>query len=63
MKMRTLKGLLKSKVFWFNTITGTLELANTFAGVLPPGTAMTVNVLGNIVLRFLTTESLSAKVK
>lgn len=61
--MDTLKGLLKSKVFWFNAITGSLELANVFAAVLPPGSAMIINAVGNVALRFVTSEPLSAKVK
>lgn len=57
----TLKGLLKSKVFWFNTITGALELTNALAGVVPPGTALLVNAVGNIALRFLTSKPLNEK--
>ena len=60
--MDNVKGLLKSRVFWFNTITGALELTNALTGV-PPGASMAINVVGNIALRFLTTEPLSAKVK
>ena len=61
--MDSVKGLLKSRVFWFNVVTGGLELVNAFSAVVPPGTAMTVNVVGNIALRFLTTEPLADKVK
>lgn len=61
--MDNVKGLLRSRVFWFNTITGALEVTNALVGIVPPGTAMAINVVGNIVLRFLTTEPLSAKVK
>ena len=61
--MDNVKGLLKSRVFWFNTITGALEVTNALVGIVPPGTAMAINVVGNIALRFLTTEPLSAKVK
>lgn len=61
--MNSVKGLLFSKVFWFNVVTGGLELVNTFSGLVPPGTAMALNVVGNIALRFLTTEPLADKVK
>lgn len=61
--MDNIKGLLKSKVFWFNVVTGALEVTNALAAVVPPGTAMGINVVGNIILRFLTTESLADKVK
>ena len=61
--MDNVKGLLKSRVFWFNTITGALEVTNALVGIVPPGTAMAINVVGNIALRFLTSEPLSAKVK
>ena len=60
--MDSVKGLLLSRVFWFNVVTGILELINTFSGLLPPGTAMALNVVGNIALRFLTKEPLAAKV-
>lgn len=59
--MNKFKGLLKSKVFWFNVITSIGELANLLAPTLPPGTAMAVNVIGNIVLRFFTNTSLENK--
>jgi len=61
--MDKVKGLLFSKVFWFNTITGGLELVNTFGGFLPPGSAMVINVLGNIALRFVTNSPLEDKVR
>ena len=61
--MDSIKGALKSKTVWFNIITGAMELANAFGGFLPPGVAMTVNVVGNVMLRFVTSEPLEAKVK
>lgn len=57
----TLKGLLKSKVFWFNVITGGLELTNALVTVVPPGTALLINAVGNIALRFLTSKPLNEK--
>jgi hypothetical protein len=60
--MKTLKGLLKSRVFWFNTVTGTLEIVNLLNGsVIPAGAASTIIVVGNIALRFLTNKALADK--
>jgi hypothetical protein len=61
--MDSIKGALKSKTVWFNLITGALEVANLFAVMLPPGTITAINVVGNVLLRFVTTEPLEAKVK
>lgn len=60
--MNSLKGALKSKTIWWNIIVGGLEIANTLlVTVLPPGTLMALNVLGNVALRAITSESLEAK--
>lgn len=59
--MDSIKGALKSKTVWFNIITGAIELTNAFAPFLPPGTAMAVNVVGNVLLRFVTDKPLSEK--
>jgi hypothetical protein len=59
--LTSLAGALKSKTVWFNIITGAMELANAFTGTLPQGSAMVINVVGNIILRFLTTQSLATK--
>ena len=59
--MESIKGLLKSKTFYFNVITGLLEITNLFAGVIPPGSLVMVNAVGNIALRFVTTKPLSEK--
>lgn len=61
--MDTLKGLLRSKTFWFNIATGAVEVVNFLAPVLPPGVVTGVGVIGNIILRAVTTEPLKAKVK
>lgn len=59
-----LRGLLKSKTFWWNTATIAIE-SGALLGVLgvPPGTITAISALGNIVLRTLTTQSLEDKVK
>jgi len=59
--MKNIKGLLKSKVFWFNALTGIVEVAGLLTGVVPPGTVTTIVVLGNIGLRFLTNKPLNQK--
>lgn len=61
--MDSLKGLLRSKVFYFNAITIGLELANLLAPVLPQGSLTLINAVGNLALRFVTTESLADKVR
>lgn len=57
--LNQLKGAFKSRVIWFNVVTSALEIANLFAPVVPPGTLLPINVAGNIVLRFLTSQSLN----
>jgi len=59
--MNNIKGALRSKTVWFNLITGALEIANLFAPVLPPGSMTAINVVGNVLLRFVTTKPLSEK--
>jgi hypothetical protein len=56
----TLRGLLKSKTFYFNIASAALEVVNQTTGIAP-GAVMTLNVLGNIFLRTLTTQPLSEK--
>lgn len=57
-----LRGLLKSRTFWFNIGTIAVESGALlgFLGI-PPGTVSAVNALGNIVLRTITTQSLEDK--
>lgn len=50
------KSILQSKVFWFNVLT----LAATVSGYLPPEYAAPVSAIVNIVLRFLTTQPVTA---
>lgn len=57
-----IKGAFKSKTVWFNLITGALELVNLAGGFLPPGVGLVISAIGNIALRFVTTEPLAAKV-
>ena len=64
MNLNTIKGLLKSKTFWFNTATIALE-SGSLLGILgvPPGTITLINAIGNIILRTITNSSLADKVK
>lgn len=57
--MEQLKSALKSKTIWFNLVTGLVSIA----GVLPidPATSALIVAVGNVALRFITTEPLSAK--
>ncbi len=61
--MDKVKGLLKSKVFWFNSLTLIVEGAGLLVGVVPPGTIATAVAIANIGLRLLTTTSLEEKVR
>lgn len=50
------KSIFKSRTFWFNVASTTLEVAQWAGGVhlVTPATIATVTALGNIVLRRLT---------
>jgi hypothetical protein len=61
MTYETLRGLVKSKTFWWNVATIALEVTSVLAGIIPIGTATTINAVGNIILRVLTTQPLSEK--
>jgi hypothetical protein len=61
--MKKLKGLLKSKTFYFNVITSSLELINAFALPLgiQPGTLTLISAVGNVMIRFITSKPLEDK--
>jgi hypothetical protein len=40
---------------------GALGIANLFAPALPPRTMTPINIIGNVLLRFVTTKPLSEK--
>ena len=63
MKKKKLIGALKSKTVWFNIITGVVELTNALAVPLgfQPGTLTIVAAVGNVILRFLTSQPLDQK--
>lgn len=56
-----LKGALKSKTMWVNTLTLVVDYAGLLTGAIPPGTLTAVVALANMALRFLTVESLKDK--
>lgn len=59
--MDKLKGLLKSRTFWFNIATAGLELTGVLGALVPPGTAtIAVNII-NIGLRVVTKTALEEK--
>lgn len=62
MNIDKIRGLLKSKTFWWNFSTIAIE-SGALLGVLgvPPGTITAISALGNIVLRTITTQSLEDK--
>lgn len=58
--METVKGLLKSKTFWFNVFTAMAGIPAVMFGV-DPTLLTSLASIGNIGLRILTTTSLSEK--
>lgn len=59
--MDKIKGLLKSRTFWFNIATAGLELTGVLGALIPPGTAtIAVNII-NIGLRVVTKTAIGDK--
>jgi len=51
------KSIFASKVFWFNVASGAVALASGQMGVnIPAKYAVPVLTVGNILLRFITTQ-------
>lgn len=63
MNMDKIKGLMRSRVFWFNSLTLIVEGSGLLVGIVPPGTIATAVALANIGLRMITNTSLEDKVK
>lgn len=59
--MDKLRGLIKSKTFWFNFLTVIVDGAGLLAGAIPPGTLTTVVAVANIGLRVITNTDLRDK--
>ena len=63
-----IKGAVKSKTIWFNTITGMLLAAEPALHLLQPvlgtstyGIVSFILIVGNVALRAITTKSLGTK--
>ena len=60
--MKTFIGLLKSKTFWFNVITGTLSIVDALNGnVIPAQYKAAIIAIGNVFLRLVTTAPVETK--
>lgn len=61
--LKKLKGLLKSKVFYFNSISGVLILAQQLSGanILSAKDLVVILAVGNFLLRFFTKLPLDQK--
>jgi hypothetical protein len=60
--MKNAMKLLKSRTFWFNAITGAITVIDALNGkVIPVEISGAVVAIGNVVLRLLTTKSVSEK--
>ena len=54
--------LLKSKTFWFNIITGGLVVVDQLTGkIIPTEASASIVAIGNVILRLITTQSVSQK--
>ena len=60
-QLDVLKGALKSKTMWVNTLTLVVDYAGLLTGVIPPGTLTALVALANMGLRLITVESLKDK--
>lgn len=60
--MEKLKGLVKSKTFWFNIASAGLELSGLLTPYIPPGSATLAVNMVNIGLRVITKTALEDKV-
>ena len=60
--MNTFIGLLKSKTFWVNLITGIMAIINAGSGHwIPVEVSAGIIAIINIILRFLTNKPLAKK--
>ena len=61
MDIQTIKGLIKSRVFWFNMLTIIVDSSSLLTGFIPPGTLTTIVAVANIGLRVITNTDLKDK--
>lgn len=60
--IKIVKGLLKSKTFYFNLISGILAFVNEATGkIIDEQTAIIIITIGNIILRMITNKPLTEK--
>lgn len=59
--MRKLKGLLKSKTFWFNLFSVAAGIPAVLGGVVSPEVLTSVAAVGNIGIRLITSQPLEDK--
>lgn len=60
--MKTPWKLLKSKTFWFNIVTGTITIVDALNGkLIPAELSGTIIMIGNVILRILTTVPVDEK--
>jgi len=61
--MKTIRGLLRSRTFWFNIISLILMTVNTIQPIITMNVFLIITAVCNILLRIITTESLTDKIK
>lgn len=59
--MDKIKGLLKSKTFWFNVFSVAAGVPAILGGVVSPEVLTSVAAAGNIGIRVITTQPLEEK--
>ena len=60
--MKKMMKIFKSKMFWFNFITGTITVVDAFTGkVIPTELSATIVMVGNVILRLITTKPIAEK--
>ena len=60
--MKHFLGLMKSKTFWFNAVTGTLSIVDALNGkLIPVEISGTVIAIGNVILRLMTSTAIKDK--
>lgn len=59
--MRKLKGLLKSKTFWFNLFSVAAGIPAVLGGALSPEILASISAIGNIGIRLITSQPLENK--
>lgn len=61
MNKKKIKGLLKSKTFWFNVFSVAAGVPAILTNIAPPEFITTVAGIGNVGLRLITSQPLEEK--